>query len=173
MPVGRLLLATCAVAAAFAAALLAPAQASASSDTVVASGLEDAVVKRINAVRKSRGLRTLAVRAPLKRAARDHTLNMARNGYFSHSWSNGAPFGTWIKRYWPGSAGENLYWSSPSPTAAQVVTAWMRSPGHRANLLNRSWRAIGVGVVRTQAPNGAYAGVRDATIVAAELGYRS
>ena len=103
---------------------------------------------------------------------------MAQHGYFSHSWSNGASFSRWMSRYWPGpgyrywSSGENLFWSSPAPTAAEVVEAWMDSPGHRANLLNRSWRAIGVGAVWTDAPSGAYAGVPDATIVAAEFGYR-
>ena len=160
--------------------LAVPASASASaSDIVAVAELETAVAKRINTVRKNRGLPALAVRAPLVKAARQHAGNMALHGYFSHDWSTGKPFSTWIKRYWPGpgytswSAGENLLWSSPAPSAAEVVADWMASPGHRANILNRKWRAVGLGIVRTEAPFRAYAGMPDATIVAAEFGFRS
>jgi uncharacterized protein YkwD len=163
--------------AVLAATLAVPAPASATG-IVVATELETQVVARVNAVRQSKGLSRLAVRARLTNGARDHATNMAQHGYFSHSWSNGASFSRWMSRYWPGpgyrfwSSGENLLWSSPAPTAAEVVKAWMDSPGHRANLLNRSWRAIGVGAVWTDAPFGAYAGMPDTTIVAAEFGYR-
>ncbi len=161
-----------------AAFLVLPAPAAAGSDIVAVADLETAVVKRINTVRKNQGLPRLAVRAPLAKAARQHAGNMAIHGYFSHDWSNGAPFARWIKRYWPGpgytnwSAGENLLWSSPAPSASEVVADWMASPGHRANLLNRRWRAVGLGVVRTETPFRAYAGMPDATIVAAEFGFR-
>ena len=73
-------------------------------------------------------------RRELRRAAEQHARNMARYGYFSHSWSNGARFGTWIAGFWPGpgftswSAGENLYWAAPDATAARVVRGWMRRP---------------------------------------------
>jgi uncharacterized protein YkwD len=159
--------------------LAVPAPASAGSDIVAVADLETAVAKRINTVRKNRGLPTVAVRAPLAKAARQHAGDMALHGYFSHDWSTGASFSRWIKRYWPGpgygnwSAGENLLWSSPAPSAAEVVADWMASPGHRANLLNRRWRAVGLGVVWTETPFRAYAGMPDATIVAAEFGFRS
>jgi uncharacterized protein YkwD len=168
-----------AVVLALVACFAVPAPASAGVRLLAADSLERSVVNRMNAVRKSHGLRALVVKAPLRRAANGHASNMARHGYFSHSWSNGSPFGRWIQRYWPGrgfrswSAGENLYWRSPGPTAAMVVRAWMKSPPHRRNLLNRSWRAVGVGAVLTLDPFGAYAGVPSATIVAAEYGRRS
>jgi uncharacterized protein YkwD len=158
---------------------LVPAPASAAVRLLQANSLEQAVVQRMNAVRKSRGLKPMTVATPLRRAATSHATNMARFGYFGHSWSNGSAFGSWIKRYWPGgryrswSAGENLYWRSPAPTAAQVVRAWLNSPPHRKNLLNRTWRSIGVGAVTTLDPFGAYAGLGSATIVAAEFGRRS
>jgi uncharacterized protein YkwD len=161
------------------ACFVAPAPASAGVRLLAADSLERAVVARMNAVRKSHGLRALTIKTPLRRAAHAHAGNMARHGYFAHSWSNGAPFGRWIRRYWPGgdyrswSAGENLYWRSPGPTAVMVVRAWMNSAPHRRNLLNRSWRAVGVGAVLTLDPFGAYAGVPSATIIAAEYGRRS
>ena len=57
--------------------------------------------------------------------------------------------------------------------AKAVVAAWLASPGHRANLLNKSWRAVGVGAMKIVGPTGDYAGVPTAFLVAAEYGRRS
>lgn len=43
------------------------------------------------------------------------------------------------------AAGENIAYGQP--TAQAVMDAWMNSPGHRANILNRSYTQIGVGAV--------------------------
>ena len=43
------------------------------------------------------------------------------------------------------SAGENIAMGQRTPS--EVVTAWMNSPGHRANILNSSFTRIGVGYV--------------------------
>jgi uncharacterized protein YkwD len=156
-----------------------PASAEAGVRYRAANSLERGVVAEVNAVRRAHGLRALVQRPALVRAATSHATNMARHGYFSHSWSNGVPFSRWIRRYWPGcsrcswSVGENLYWRHPNPTAAQVVTAWLNSPPHRHNLLKRDWQSIGVGAVLTLDPFGAYRGVPSATVVAAEFGRRS
>jgi uncharacterized protein YkwD len=165
--------------AGLAAMLTVPAPASAEVRLRAAEPLESAVVQRINGIRRARGLRPLTVHVALNRAAGDHAVNMARNGYFSHSWSSGSPFARWIRRYWPGggrfrswSVGENLYWRGPTINAAQVVSGWMRSPPHRRNLLNRDWRSVGLAAVVTLDPIGDYRGVGRATIVAAEFGYR-
>ncbi|MBD0290776.1 MAG: CAP domain-containing protein [Thermoleophilia bacterium] len=165
--------------ASLAAALALPSRAGAAPRLVAADRLELAVVARVNAVRKARGLPVLAGRAALKRAATRHVTNMAYHGYFSHAWSTGTPFERWIRRFWPGtgtwtswSVGENLYWRGPTITARQVVNAWLRSRPHRRNLLARGWRSVGVGAVETLDPLGAYSGPTQATIVAAEFGVR-
>lgn len=41
------------------------------------------------------------------------------------------------------SAGENIAYGQRTPSA--VVTGWMNSSGHRANILNASFTQIGVG----------------------------
>ncbi len=144
-----------------------------------ADRLERAVLARVNVVRKNHGLKALTARPRLQKAANAHAGNMARNGYFAHEWSDGASFGRWIRRFWPGpgyrgwSAGENLYWEGPSTTARRVVRAWMNSPGHRKNMLSGSWRYLGVGAVKAINPSGAYSRVDTAFIVALELGNRS
>jgi uncharacterized protein YkwD len=165
--------------AGLAAALALPAPASAEVRLRAADPLETVVVERINGIRRAHGLQPLALHSALNRAAGSHAVNMARHGYFSHSWSGGTPFAKWIRRYWPGngryrswSVGENLYWRGPTINATQVVTGWMASPPHRRNLLNREWRSIGVAAVMTLDPIGAYGGVPRATVVAAEFGFR-
>ncbi|HSK15647.1 MAG TPA: CAP domain-containing protein [Gaiellaceae bacterium] len=88
------------------------------------------------------------------------------------------PFGTWIRTFWPGpdasvwGAGENVAWGAPGLSARQTVRSWMRSPGHRANLLNRSWRRIGVAAVHVEGPVGTYGFWDEVTIVVAEFGFR-
>lgn len=170
----------CSLLALVAAALVAPSTASSALNLRAADSLEQAVVAKVNSVRRNHGLRALSTRTPLKRAATNHATNMARYGYFSHNWSNGAPFASWIRGYWPGrnyrgswSVGENLFWRGPTITADQVVRAWLRSPPHRANLLARKWRSLGVGAVEMHNPIGTYRVVSRATVVAAEFGVRN
>lgn len=168
-----------AVCSALVALFAVPAPAQAGVRILAADPLESAVVRKMNDVRRSHGLSALQVAPALRRAANAHSLNMARHGYFSHAWSNGAPFGRWIARYWPGpgryrswSVGENLYWRGPSIRALQVVRAWLNSPPHRRNLLGRNWRFVGVGAVKMLNPVGAYARGTRPTLVAAEYGQR-
>ena len=43
--------------------------------------------------------------------------------------------------------GENLAWGTGDlATAAGVMRAWMNSPGHRANILKRAYREVGIGI---------------------------
>jgi uncharacterized protein YkwD len=45
--------------------------------------------------------------------------------------------------------GENIAWGSQElATPRSIVNGWMHSPGHRANILNRRFREIGIGVSR-------------------------
>jgi uncharacterized protein YkwD len=48
--------------------------------------------------------------------------------------------------YW--TVGENIGWGTAQLSTPQaMVRAWMHSPGHRANILNPSFRDLGVGIV--------------------------
>jgi uncharacterized protein YkwD len=167
-----------------AGALFAAAPAGAATVTARDS-LEAAVVARINDVRVQHGLRKLKVVPRLVKAASRHADSMGGKGYFRHELFTPAraidwtPFGTWIRWYYPGpgytswSAGENLAWGAPDITAAQTVRNWLASPPHRANLLNRSWRNVGLAAVHVRNPAGYFRSWNDVTIVAAEFGRRS
>jgi uncharacterized protein YkwD len=143
---------------------------------------EARLVHRINHVRANHGLSPLRVVTRLRRAATRHSNSMGRIGYFRHelrykgTWKS---FGTWIRWYWPGagytswSAGENLAWGAPDLGPRKTVSLWMHSPGHRANLLNKSWNRIGVSIVHVSDPVGIFTDFTAATVVTADFGERS
>ena len=116
------------------------------TDTAVAD-FEKEVVRLVNAERTKRGLSPLAHDWQLSRVARYKSQDMHDNRYFSHtSPVYGSPF-TMIKNFGISyrSAGENIAKGQRTPAA--VVSAWMNSQGHRANILSTSFTHIGVGYV--------------------------
>lgn len=103
------------------------------------------VVQLVNAARAKAGCRPVTVNSALARAAQAHSADMARNNYFSHTSLDGR---TAMQRMraagFTGSLmGENI--AAGQTTADSVMSAWMKSSGHRANILNCGYRFIGVG----------------------------
>lgn len=108
---------------------------------------EKEVVKLVNEARRNNGIGELTYNWELSRVARYKSQDMRDNSYFSHtSPTYGSPF-RMIKSFGISykTAGENIARGQASPAA--VVSAWMSSPGHRANILNPSFTEIGVGYV--------------------------
>lgn len=104
------------------------------------------VFNLINQQRLQNGLSTLKVDMEVQRVARIKAQDMVNNNYFSHtSPTYGSPFDM-LKSFGVSykSAGENIAGNSNNSAA---VTAWMNSPGHRANILNGSYNYTGVGVI--------------------------
>ena len=108
---------------------------------------EAEVVRLVNEIRVKNGLSPLTQDWQLSRVARYKSQDMRDRGYFSHtSPTYGSPFnmmksfGITYK-----TAGENIAKGYGSPKA--VADGWMNSPGHRANILNKSFTHIGVGYV--------------------------
>jgi uncharacterized protein YkwD len=139
--------------------------------------LEAAVIGRINAIRRGRGLRPLRSNSSLAAAADFHSRDMARKGYFEHDSANGTAFWRRIERFYPSrgfrswTVGENLLWGTDRYGASFAVREWMNSPPHRENILSRDWREIGIGAVFVASAPGAYRG-RSVTIVTADFGSR-
>jgi uncharacterized protein YkwD len=137
--------------------------------------LEPQVFAAINDLRRNQGLAPLRLSRALTIAAGEHSLSMAKHGYFEHSSLDGAPFWKRVAaRYaWPGtrwSVGENLVWASPRLSARSAVERWLASPSHRATLLSPAWRDVGLGAVHAVA-GGVYGG-RVVTILTADFGVR-
>ena len=71
---------------------------------------------------------------------------MAKTRTFSHTGSGGSTFVARAKAAgYSAALSENIAWGYRD--GAQVVAAWMKSPGHRANILNCRAKAVGVGAV--------------------------
>jgi uncharacterized protein YkwD len=150
---------------------------SASAARVHLSALESQLLGQINTTRAHHGLRALRMSPRLTAAAAQHSASMAQKGYFSHDSANGGSFFKRIasfysyRGYSTWSAGENLLWSSPDISSAGALRMWMNSPEHRANLLNRSWREMGLSAVHEANAPGVYGG-DEVTIVTADFGVR-
>jgi uncharacterized protein YkwD len=117
------------------------------------AALASSTVCLVNAERTQRGMRPLKVNRRLSRASAAHANDMVRRDYFSHDSLSGASFVDRIRRtgYLSGPrawlVGENLAWGSGNRSSpAAIVDAWMHSPGHRANILQRRFREIGIGL---------------------------
>lgn len=105
----------------------------------------EAVLKLVNQERSKQGLKSLTLSTKLTSIATTKTKDMAVNKYFSHtSPTYGDPF-TMLQSFGVSyhAAGENI--AKGQATAQQVMDAWMRSSGHRANILNQNYTQIGVG----------------------------
>jgi uncharacterized protein YkwD len=153
------------------------AAATPSSTRVHLSSLESQLLGQINGVRARRGLRPFRLSAGLTAAANQHSASMAQRGYFSHDSANGTSFWRRIasfygyRGYRNWSVGENILWSSPDVSSGEALHMWMTSPEHRANLLDRSWREIGLSAVHAASAPGVYGG-DEVTVVTADFGVR-
>ena len=130
-----------------------PAIASASPTL---NSYEQQLVTCINLERAQRGLPQLRVSPALVTSARAHSADMGLRKYFDHNVPGGETWqarvirsGYALQGYRTWKAGEDIYWGAglkSSPVAA--VDAWMQSASHRAVILARGFRDIGVGAVQ-------------------------
>ena len=105
-----------------------------------------------NRERSARGLAPLRENANLRRAADGHSTAMVTARFFDHTSPAGTDMvdrilRTGYARNQGWSLGENIAWGTGRlATAAEIARAWMASPGHRANILRREFREIGIGI---------------------------
>jgi uncharacterized YkwD family protein len=123
-----------------------PNQGNSSTDTVTpTSSYATEVVTLVNQERAKAGLAALKMsNATLTKMALDKAKDMDSKGYFDHnSPTYGSPFDM-MKQYGISYryAGENI--AKGQRTPQEVMTAWMNSPGHRANILSANFTTIGV-----------------------------
>ena len=107
------------------------------------SSQAEQVVKLVNEERTKAGLPALTVNADITTAANVRANEIKR--VFSHTRPDGSSFSTALKEQGVSfrGSGENIAWGQKSPE--QVMNAWMNSDGHRANILNKNFKNIGVG----------------------------
>lgn len=110
------------------------------------SGTVGQVVALVNKERAAAGCGPLAEDSLLDKSAQAHSADMAARDFFDHTNPDGADPGQRITAagYRWSTYGENIAMGQQTPEA--VMESWMNSPGHRANILNCSFKDIGVGV---------------------------
>lgn len=166
----------CAVAAAAPAEIVADTGEGARA-VAARDGLEARLLVELNRLRTGHGLAPLRLSRALGAAADAHSRDMGRRGYFGHDGPGGWRFAERMKRWYPQgaarfwSAGENLLWYSPELGADQAVRIWMRSGGHRRNLLSPQWREVGLSAIHVSSAPGAFEDL-EVTILTADFGIR-
>jgi uncharacterized protein YkwD len=123
---------------------------------VLNASYEIELINLINQYRQKNRLESLEVNSSLMQASRYHAADMANEDYFEHATHNrignrlqrGLSTFKRIKQFYDGFANtENCGAGYSSPEA--VFNGWVNSPGHNANLLNKSATHIGVGFYQT------------------------
>lgn len=104
------------------------------------------VVSLTNSARVEGGLEELKINGLLAQAAQAKANDMLAKQYFAHNTPDGKVPWDFIKAtgYNYVTAGENL--AIDFTEAESVQTAWMNSPGHRANIMNKAFQEIGIGI---------------------------
>ena len=119
---------------------------------------EQQLAKYVNQERAKKDLPKLKVHASLVTAARAHAADMGTQKYFQHDSLDGSTFADRMvaagydrEGYRNWRAGENIAWGSGLYSAPSLIVAqWMDSPAHRAVILSKSFKEIGVGAVSTE-----------------------
>ncbi|MEV8531552.1 CAP domain-containing protein [Streptomyces sp. NPDC051211] len=113
-----------------------------------ADSAEATVLTLVNQHRREAGCAPLTTDPDLVEAARAYSATMAKSGVMSHTGPDGSTMTTRVEAagYSWSRLGENI--AQGQRDARAVVDAWMKSPGHRANILNCGFTEIGVGVDR-------------------------
>jgi uncharacterized protein YkwD len=108
--------------------------------------LEARMLEMVNGERVAAGLRPLAADPELTQVARQHSADMFARGYFAHRSPEGRdPFERMREANVRFSiAGENL---ALAPTLHIAHNGLMNSPGHRANILQRDFGRVGIGIM--------------------------
>ena len=112
---------------------------------------EKRVLDLHNEVREKHGLVKLCIDPTLEKAARTHSKEMIDKDYFSHNSYSGESSGDCLTRFgyrwW--ASGENIASGAGSQSKPEDrLEAWMKSPGHKKNILDKNFRKVGVGSAR-------------------------
>ncbi|GAU70397.1 hypothetical protein SSP35_19_00330 [Streptomyces sp. NBRC 110611] len=119
-----------------------------SESAAPASGAAARVLELVNSERGKAGCSPLKLNAKLTKAAQDHSEDMAEHRAMSHTGSDGSAPEERLSRagYSWSSYGENVAYGYSTPES--VMEGWMTSPGHKRNILDCSFKEIGVGLAQ-------------------------
>jgi uncharacterized protein YkwD len=138
------------------AAMLWAATAAAADEDARIARLEQELLRRVNAERRQRGLPALTRDPALARVARDYSCRMVAERFFSHQPPDGSTLADRVRAAGKPyrAIGENIAMNvNAADPVATAVQGWMKSPGHRENILSPVYTQTGLGICRR---NGTY-----------------
>lgn len=120
------------------------------TDGHIDEAAENTMLRLLNDERTSRGLMPLTLNTGARGVARAYSARMLAEGYFSHIDNDGrTPFDRLRASHVDfGAAGENL---ALAPTLQRAHDGLINSPGHRANILSKNYRSVGIGIINAGA----------------------
>ena len=126
-----------------------PPSTPAQSDTI--AQMEEQTRRRINEIRQKHGLKPLKANPALAKVARNYSQQMAKQNFFAHQSPAGESAVDRLRkagiRYQ--LMGENLFKGvNISQPVDRAVDGWMKSPGHRENILRPGFSETGIGIWR-------------------------
>jgi uncharacterized protein YkwD len=119
--------------------------------------MEAALHRSVNHFRSEQQLITLSRDPAIDAVARAHSEDMVRRHFFSHQSPEGH---NWVDRLESAGiegfsmAGENVGMTSRPNPNQEILSGWLNSPAHRANLTARPYNVTGIGIAR--APDGSF-----------------
>jgi uncharacterized protein YkwD len=162
-----------------AAAASACAGADASPDATSGAALQAATLCLLNEERAAVGVKPLKAHRKLQKAAVGYSKTMVKEQFFDHVSPEGSTLASRVKqvKYMKGarrwSLGENIAWGTGSrATPAAIVDAWMHSEGHKRNILDPTFKEIGIGIA-TGAPVATAASMSAGATYTTDFGFRS
>lgn len=117
------------------------------NSNISVSAYAQEVLKLVNEKRSANGLSPLSFDTKVQKAADTRAEEIKKS--FSHTRPDGKSFSTALSDVGAvfSGAGENIAIGQKTPD--EVVSAWMNSSGHRANILNSKYKYIGIGCVKS------------------------
>ena len=112
------------------------------------------LINNSRAIKRKCGLKTFTAAGPVKwnskleKAASDHSMDMAQNNFLNHTGSNRSSVDKRVKKFgyaWT-SIGENIY--AGREMSEEVISGWLTSPSHCANIMDSSFTEIGAACFR-------------------------
>jgi uncharacterized protein YkwD len=112
---------------------------------------EESILQEVNRLRQEKGLGLLRINPKAQTAARNHSLDMAKLGYFSHKDLQGKLVDDRLRQVklsdWKAIAENIAKCDASSNPTQQAVDGWTKSPGHAKNMFNPQYNETGVGAV--------------------------
>ena len=101
------------------------------------------ILELVNIERSKAGRKPLKLSRELFRPASIRAREITK--FFSHTRPNGLPFSSTFYGIDYKTVGENI--AAGQSSCEMVMKQWMDSPGHRANILNKKYKYLGIGYI--------------------------